>query len=84
MAVYNRYRVYTTEVVISVANKYTTTTAPAVFVAYASNVNSAVATTDLGIETAFSNYFYLAGSGGSPSTKTVKYKYNTAAVLGYK
>ncbi len=42
MLVYNRYRVYNTEVEFSVANVSSTTTSAPVFVCYASNINTPV------------------------------------------
>jgi len=42
MAVYNRYRVLTTEVSMDIVNKQSTANYPAIVSAYASNVNSPV------------------------------------------
>ncbi len=52
-AVYNRYRVYSTDVRITAVSKHSSNY-PAVLAIYASNVNTAVTTTDLAIETSFS------------------------------
>lgn len=49
-AVYNRYRVLTTEVTLHMVNKGSTTYNPAVVVAYAGNVNSPVGSTALAME----------------------------------
>lgn len=50
MAVYNRYRVYSTEVTLRMVNSYTTGTFPAVVAMYASNVNTPVSTVNLAEE----------------------------------
>ncbi len=42
-----------------------------------------MSSTELAMETSFSQYALLAGSGGGPSVKGLNGKYNIAAVLGY-
>ncbi len=83
MAIYNKYRVFTTDVKMSIVNKYSTASYPAIVACYASNINTAVSSIDNAIEHSFSDYVMLSGSAGGQACKVLQNKFTVASVIGY-